>query len=180
MTLYTGVDVSLTATAVVSIDETGEERYIFSELGYPLKSSSTTWEEIERAEIIAKGVVSFINGKKFSAIEGYAYAAKGRSILQIAELGGIIRHMILQQKWEDKPVFIPPTSLKKFCTGKGRADKKKIAECVKIIWNFSSKDDNIVDAYVLAQMMRYSDESIRPTLPIMDFQLDALKAIGLW
>ncbi|MDX2480722.1 MAG: hypothetical protein QNK24_10355 [Desulfuromusa sp.] len=176
---YVGVDVSLTNTAVVSIDKDGKITSSIGKIGYTLSDDDDVWKETERAVIITNAVVGFIDGCKFSAIEGYAYQAKGKRTYQIGELGGMIRSEIFKRSWNHKPVFISPTSLKKFATGGGRADKKKIRECVEIIWGFDCKDDNIVDAFVLAQMMRYSDPDLRDLVPMMDFQLDALKASGL-
>ncbi len=56
-------------------------------------------------------------------IEGYAYA-RGNQQAQMGELGGVIR-LALQESgvtW----MVIPPTSLKKFVTGKGNSPKDRV------------------------------------------------------
>jgi crossover junction endodeoxyribonuclease RuvC len=51
-------------------------------------------------------------------------------------------------RWTD----VPPPVLKKWITGKGNADKKKMAQAVCEKWQFVSKSDDVVDAYALARL----------------------------
>jgi len=84
-------------------------------------------------------------------IEGYSYAGKFNNYVQY-ELGSVLR-MVL---WEEgvSCVEVPPTSLKKFVTGKGNAKKDLMLLGVYKRWEFDTEDDNEADAYALAQFGR--------------------------
>ena len=84
-------------------------------------------------------------------IEGYSYAGKFNSSLQY-ELGACIRMRL----WQDEVKFVevPPTSLKKFVTGKGNVKKNLMLLAVYKRWDFDTEDDNEADAYGLAQFGR--------------------------
>lgn len=57
-------------------------------------------------------------------LEGYSYGSKGASVVNIGELGGVIR-LLLHQR-EVRFVEVPPSSLKKYATGKGNAAKDEV------------------------------------------------------
>jgi crossover junction endodeoxyribonuclease RuvC len=82
-------------------------------------------------------------------IEGYAYG-NTHSLVTLVEVGTLLRKTLYDLKisWYDAP----PTLLKKFTTGKGNSNKKAIAEVVLSRWGFSSKSDDVVDAYALARL----------------------------
>lgn len=84
-------------------------------------------------------------------IEGYAFGGKFNNSLQY-ELGAVIRMRL----YEDSTLFVevPPTSLKKFVTGKGNAKKDLMLLNVYKRWEFDTEDDNEADAYGLAQFGR--------------------------
>ena len=84
-------------------------------------------------------------------IEGYSYAGKFNNSLQY-ELGAVIRMMMHLN--DIMFVEVPPTSLKKFVTGKGNAKKDLMLLGVYKRWDFDSADDNEADAYGLAQFGR--------------------------
>ncbi len=58
------------------------------------------------------------------AIEGYAYAARGRSIISLGELGGIVRYTL--HAHEVPFIEVTPGSIKKYATGKGNAGKEAV------------------------------------------------------
>ena len=154
---YIGVDISLTATAMVSMDFFGNVTHITKGLGYPLPESSTTWEQTQRNLVIASGIVPFVANCRYTAIEGYSFSSKSSRIYQIGELGGIIRSRLMDYP-DSYPNIIPPSALKKFATGKGRCKgKAPVIMGAYKKWGFEAEDDddNVVDAYILAQMMRY-------------------------
>ncbi len=84
-------------------------------------------------------------------IEGYSYAGKFVNSLQY-ELGAVLRYSL----WEKGTPFVEvaPTSLKKFVTGKGNAKKDLMLLSVYKRWGVDISDDNIADAYGLAQFGR--------------------------
>lgn len=82
-------------------------------------------------------------------VEGYAYGAKYQRE-SLAELGGVIRRFLYLRNlsfW-----VIPPTSLKLFVTGTGRAKKNFMKKRTKEKWGEAFKSDDVCDAYGLARL----------------------------
>lgn len=86
------------------------------------------------------------------AMEGYA---NGRTFNRekMGELGGIVK-MAHATVFGSDPTIVPPTSLKKFVTGKGTASKDDMVKAVQTKWSPDVKNNNIADAYGLAEYMR--------------------------
>lgn len=82
-------------------------------------------------------------------IEGYAYG-NAFTIVTLVEIGATIRLSLYELgiNWYD----CPPTTLKKWVTGKGNAKKPEVGEFVKSRWGFASPSDDIVDAYALSRL----------------------------
>lgn len=82
-------------------------------------------------------------------VEGYAYGAKYQRE-SLAELGGVIRrylHLAKINFW-----IIPPTSLKMFVTGTGRASKNYMKKRTKEKWQETFKSDDVCDAYGMSRL----------------------------
>lgn len=82
-------------------------------------------------------------------VEGYAYGAKYQRE-SLAELGGVVRrylHLAGLNFW-----VIPPTSLKYFVTGTGKATKNYMKKCTKDKWAQSFKSDDVCDAYGMSRL----------------------------
>jgi crossover junction endodeoxyribonuclease RuvC len=105
-------------------------------------------------------------------IEGYAHVFTGSFIVSV-EIGTAIRmtchaHNI---KWEE----VSPTSLKKFVTGKGKAQKDEMMLGVYKRWGFDPETNNIADAYGLARVgLAY----LGLGGPVTEFQKEVLTTIG--
>jgi Holliday junction resolvasome RuvABC endonuclease subunit len=86
------------------------------------------------------------------AMEGYA---NGRTFNRekMGELGGIVK-MSHATVFGTDPTVVPPTSLKKFVTGKGTASKDDMIKAVQLNWAEDVTNNNIADAYGLAVYMR--------------------------
>lgn len=83
-------------------------------------------------------------------IEGYSYGSKGAAVLNIGELGGVIRcHM-----WEARMPYveIPPSCLKKYATGRGNASKDDVLQAGVMRSGHTFTDNNACDAWWLHQM----------------------------
>ena len=85
--------------------------------------------------------------------EGYAYANKF-TLATLIEIGINLRLSLYERHI---PCYIcPPSVLKKWATGNGRAKKPEIATVVKARWGFESPSDDVIDAYCLAKMAQES------------------------
>lgn len=86
------------------------------------------------------------------AMEGYA---NGRTFNRekMGELGGIVK-MSHATVFGTDPTILPPTSLKKFVTGKGTASKDDMVSAVQSKWSKDVTNNNIADAYGLAVYMK--------------------------
>lgn len=82
-------------------------------------------------------------------IEGYAMGSHTGKIFDRAELGGIIRYKLHMLGYT--VTDCPPKTLKKFASGNGNADKKAMMKAVKDRWHIDFKNNNLADAYCLAQ-----------------------------
>lgn len=89
-----------------------------------------------------------------AVIEGYSYGSKGRAIVSIGELGGLVRWGLYRRGIPY--VEIAPGTLKKFATGRGDSKKPDmLAAAIKRLgYNPSNgrHDDNEVDALWLQQV----------------------------
>lgn len=86
------------------------------------------------------------------AMEGYAHGAKfGRE--KLGELGGVVK-LAVYEVLECDPEVFAPTVIKKFVTGKGTATKPQMIKAVNERWNQQFTDNNIVDAYAIAQYLK--------------------------
>lgn len=117
---------------------------------------------IQRYDLIA---VYFLDmmldyGVQTCYIEGYSMGSKGR-VFDIAENTGIFKHSAW--RFGINVVTVPPTTIKKFATGKGNANKEKMQETfinetginlkskldmTEKQWNPSS---DIIDAYYVCK-----------------------------
>ncbi len=100
-------------------------------------------------------------------VEGYSFASKnGREAA--GELGCVLR--LLCHDAGVPLLVVPPSTLKKYVTGKGTADKAQMMLRVYQRWGFDPSDDHQADAYALAQFGRES-------LAGPDTQTKAFKAL---
>ena len=88
-------------------------------------------------------------------IEGYSFGSVGRAIFNLGELGGVIR--VLFYRHQIPIVIVPPAVVKKFCCGKGNASKEIVVSTYNRLRNtdFMVKDNNEVDALLLAEILYY-------------------------
>jgi Holliday junction resolvasome RuvABC endonuclease subunit len=114
-------------------------------------------------------------------MEGYANAAKfGREMA--GELGGVVK-LVIYDETGRYPLIIPPTSLKKFVTGKGNAKKNEMLLGVYRRWGVEFSDDNQADAFSLEKFgevylhLQEGEKSHDYTLALPKFQIEAVEAV---
>jgi crossover junction endodeoxyribonuclease RuvC len=89
-------------------------------------------------------------------IEGYSYGSKGRAVVNIGELGGVVR---LALSDAGVPyVEIPPPCLKKLATGKGNTPKEAVLAAAIQRLGYGGYDHNEADALWLLEAARQQYE----------------------
>ena len=130
-----GIDYSMTSPAICAIDNgtytirflTDTQRHLqtheFESKVGPITVIGDAYPEYlsqeERFDKIACWAIGCL-GKGRIILEDYAMGAKGR-VFHIAENCGLLKHKIWKSGFEYETV--PPTTLKKFASGKGNSDK---------------------------------------------------------
>lgn len=89
------------------------------------------------------------------AMEGYAYGSIMAN--KLGELGGVVKltlHGITELGDGKNPMIVPPTSLKKYVTGRGNGvQKNQMLLQVFKKWGVEFPDDNAADSYGLAHLV---------------------------
>ena len=85
-------------------------------------------DNIGRFLELAKWAMRVVARADWVILEDYAFAAKGR-VFHIGENGGILKSKLFE--YDIPTITVAPTSVKKFATGSGRAQKDEIYEAFK-------------------------------------------------
>lgn len=163
---FVGIDPS-TKTGLVILNENGE---IINAEEITAKS-----KDPERMVSIVDGVMCELSPGDYIAIEGFAYGAKGNAISIQYGIGWGLRMALFTDDYQY--LDVPPTSLKKFASGKGNTKKDELAVHIFKRWGFEHKSDNVRDAFVLAHIARLARLMTRGGINLPSYQSDALKAI---
>lgn len=162
---YVGIDAS-TQTGLVIIDQDGnllDSMEITGEgkdPGRMLDIIETTIEQLEPNDIVA--------------IEGFGFSSQSGFIL-----GGIGWGMRMDMYARNiRYIEVAPNLLKKFATNNGNAAKNVIMRDVYKRWRFEHNSDDVVDAFVLAQIARAVDYARRGiSLDLTAFQAAVVQTI---
>jgi crossover junction endodeoxyribonuclease RuvC len=144
MKYFIGIDLSLTGTGIVLIDSEG--KITKQNL---IETSPKTKIELRIAEI-ASAIHDVIHPGDALCMEGLAFGARGQSMLELAGLHYHIRITLTERELPFR--VIPPTTLKKFITGKGNAKKEQMLLQVYKRFGIEFDNNNLADAYGLARM----------------------------
>jgi hypothetical protein len=144
-----GIDQSYSGFAMTAIDD--DDNY-YTEV-WKLEGNGV--ERLRHAQLVlGKFLEKFLNIKG-TAIEGYAFGSQMANML--GELGGAVKLTLYYTLNEPDcfPLIVPPTSLKKYITGKGTGVKKnQVLLSVYKKWGVEFTDDNAADSYGLARLVR--------------------------
>lgn len=169
---WVGIDQSYTGFAVVAINVSTGEHY--DHLGkFPPAKYGTG---VDRLLAIENWLMEVLSGWDIDWIcmEGYANGSKfGREVA--GELGYATKRLL--RRWHPQqllPTIVPPTSLKKFVTGKGNAKKNEMLLGVYKKWGVEYSDDNLADAYSLARV----GEALDTDVPLAKYQQEVLTALS--
>lgn len=97
-------------------------------------------------------------GISFAALEGPSLNSTHREF-DLGEVSGVVRAEIYHS-WSVEPLVVAPAQLKLYATGRSGADKGEIINAVKG-WGFTTDNDNVADAVVLAHIARSVHQEVR-------------------
>lgn len=148
-----GIDQSYSGFAVTTLDIDNPENY--STIVFKAQEM-----HIDRLVWIERKLTDILSGASFNAknvtvaMEGYAFGTTMAHML--GELGAIVKltcYNTLDEHHGKYPYIIPPTTLKKYVTGKGTGvQKNQILLAVYKKWGVEFNDDNAADSYALAML----------------------------
>jgi len=161
-----GLDLSVRGAAGVVVDEDGTVQD-YGLWGWGLTRESSVKEKIERLVYIAGKVVAMARLVPDECvdigIEDYAYRMRGAQN-DLGEIQGTIKTQI----WLALgiiPSIIVASSARKKVLGKGRFSKGKKGkkEIINAVCErgFAVDDDNVADAYVIAECLRLRNKEMR-------------------
>jgi len=127
------LDMSLTSTGYCLNGDSGV-----------IRTRKRGWERIGH---ILGEVAGMASNADLVVIEGYSFGSQGRSVYQIAELGGVVRYHIYT--WALPLVEVAPGTLKRFATGKGNSNKDAMIAAAIRRFGFEGSDNNASDAFLL-------------------------------
>lgn len=144
--IIVGCDFGLRKSGIVALNES----YDISEQSLIKVNSSGAERLYEIEQVFNKLLEPYVEEKSLHIfLEGYAYGAKYQRE-SLAELGGVMRryfHVNSLDYW-----VIPPTSVKLFVTGSGKASKNYMKKCTKEKWGRDFRSDDECDAHGLARV----------------------------
>ncbi|MGW1261150.1 hypothetical protein ACWD7Y_04215 [Streptomyces drozdowiczii] len=175
--LYLGIDQSYSRCAVVTYTpatgRTEVEGFDFSP-----KKSGTGPQRLAHVHWVLR---EYFQAQRLTgtvgaiAYEGYSYGSKWKRE-ELGELGGIMR-LALVQTWPPHLLHtVAPTSVKKYVTGSGRADKDKMLLSVYMRWKFEAPDHDTADAYTLARIAAALDSDEPPELKFQQEVIDTIRS----
>jgi len=153
--LYIGIDQSYSGFGLVVLDNNGH-CHQKSLLKYPLNKFKNESERLVKIydDLVMYFAIHQGSGAEIHiGMEGYAYGAK-LNREKLGELGGIVK-LVSHLVFGLHPETVPPTSLKNFIAGSGKASKEAMVLAIQE-FDPEIKDDNLADAYGIALMLQSS------------------------
>ncbi len=138
------IDPSLTSTGWATIRDDSESVGV-------IKPAPLTG--VERLAFIVQSIEDILDdyATEFAVLEGYAMGVRGGGrVFDIGELGGVLKFTLWRRSI--RTLVVPPTSLKLFLTGNGRADKEDMKREASRIAGRLIKNADEADAYGLLQL----------------------------
>ena len=145
MSCVVGIDQSVLHTGVCVLDlSTG--RAILTLIEPPAKL-----DNIGRLVYLYSSICTALKGVfvPVSVLEGYSIGSLNRPF-DLGEVGGITKLAMFAHS--AKVYAAAPKQLKKFVTGNGSASKEQVQDGVQALWGARIENDNLADAYGLAQI----------------------------
>ena len=152
-----GLDPNTTKPVYIGVDQSysGFSITMLAEDKYYTVVRSSDYRGVERLSDIRMFLHDFIAYLEVedAAMEGYAFGSQMANML--GELGGMVKLEFFSSTYGTSkyPLIIPPTTLKKYVTGKGQGvPKSQMVLHVYKKWGVEFSDDNAADSYALARL----------------------------
>lgn len=192
-----GIDLSLRRTGITLLDTVERTSCSFPIVtrtkvisGYSRYGKVRTRLEdirgIPRIKIILQTITDILNtiSPAIVAIEGYAFASKGRSVFDTGEIGGLIRFLI--QDYIDKSdaqfIEVSPTAVHKACSDKGNLKKDLVYRFCNARFgtNFDKKQEDEADSFIVAMLpWMLQDAAVLNSFVTIEGTLDSILALEL-
>ena len=148
-----GIDPSLTGTGVCLYPLGFSATTVLRSFSSPAAGSLA--ERFNRYRKLRNDILAMFTERHILliAIEGYSMHSKGQAITSICEFGSVLRNALLEAARIHKaPIFeVAPTSLKKFVTGKGNANKTAMIANIIRRWDVDcERTEDEYEAYAMA------------------------------
>lgn len=158
-----GLDLSITATGVTHTVE-----------GRPCWHLIRTKEKGDlRLTELQRRIRDFVLDSDLVLIEGYLNKSMSAGITGMVH--GAVRSMLIEEGL--RYATLPPSSLKKYATGRGNATKTDMAVAALKRGNVEFRDDNECDSWWLWLAAR--DHSDRPYIPMPSVNRESLNKITM-
>jgi Holliday junction resolvasome RuvABC endonuclease subunit len=150
--IVVGVDLSLNASALVAVrgrsaDFTaGEDSDVLAVRSMPPQDM----RGVERLHAIDEWILRFVDDLLFRGLHPTAFVFEGPGFAsKVAHALGQLHGVVKLSLWRRGFLLgdVPPSTLKKFVTGCGNAEKNQVMKHVFKRWGFDSDDDNECDAF---------------------------------
>ncbi len=120
------------------------------------------------------------NDNNYIAIEGYSYGSMKGQLVQLSEVSGIVKQLLMRMGWKIRTH--DPNSLKFWATGKGEANKplmlNEALKHVHIAQEYHDVAYDIADAYFLMDMVKV-ELQVRKNPSLLDKLTERQKHIFL-
>ena len=111
------------------------------------------------------------------AVEGPSLHSKGQAgMISAAEVRGVARLAARHAIGEDRWVEIPPSSIKKYATGKGNAGKDDVKAACRRRFDWNGESDDEADALWLWALVHHALGS--PVVEVPQLNQEALSAVS--
>lgn len=126
---------------------------------------------LERLVYLHTELTKFLRGTlaEVAVLEGYSIDSHNRPF-DLGEVGGVVK--LVLHAHAKRVHSAAPKQLKKFVTGNGQATKSDVIAAIHSIWGVGIENDNLADAYGLAQIALCIWDSNRA---VRRAQLDIIK-----
>ena len=166
--LHIGIDQSLNHTGVALVDSLGNAIACHAIIVKKLRGA-------ERLAHVQKELADFLGcySKVIAgAIEGPSLGSKHREF-DLGEISGVLKADFFTRGID--LIVVPPTTLKKFVTGKGAASKGQMLYSVNHKYALSLTDDNLADAFGLARFSLFHYAFPKISFPAERHELETIR-----